>query len=321
MSSTPNDKRDPLAGWSHPEPPFHEGERALQARHGLAQRMEQVGRRVMREGMPDQHRAFFEELPFVLVGSVDHTQRPWASILTGEPGFLRSPDATSLVVHARPSSDDPLAEQLVPGAKLGLLGIQFDTRRRNRMNGRVQTVDDDGFSLTVEQSFGNCPKYIHQRPSQLRGSPAMQRGPVTKEGAWLSARAQEITAEADTFFIASASPELPGSEDHARGSDVSHRGGPRGFVRLERGIDGHVLVIPDYSGNYFFNTLGNLLLHPHAGVLFIDFDDGTLLQLTGSTELVLEGPDVEREPGAERLLRFRVEDGQLLQSFVRMRAD
>ena len=63
MSNKPNNVRDPLAGWSHPEPPFHAGERELQARYGLAERLAEVGRRVMREGMPDQHREFFEELP------------------------------------------------------------------------------------------------------------------------------------------------------------------------------------------------------------------------------------------------------------------
>src|SRR5262245_46569989 len=137
MSNVPNNKVDPLAGWSHPEPPFHEGERALQARYGLEERLAEVGRRVMREGMPDQHREFFASLPFALIGSVDVAGRPWASIVTGAPGFIETPDVTTLVVHADVVRGDPLAEQLKIGAKLGMLGIQFDTRRRNRVNGRV----------------------------------------------------------------------------------------------------------------------------------------------------------------------------------------
>jgi predicted pyridoxine 5'-phosphate oxidase superfamily flavin-nucleotide-binding protein len=324
MSHPPNSKHDPLAGWSHSEPPFHTGERELQARYGLAERLAQVGRRVMREGMPEEHREFLEELSFVLVGSVDEAQRPWASLLSGEPGFLGSPDATTLIVNAAPSAGDPLATQLQVGSKLGMLGIQFDTRRRNRVNGHVSCVGQHGFSLAVEQSFGNCPKYIHRRRSKLVHENPAGLGQVKAEGALLSERARDLIAQADTFFIASASPQPQAAHDPARGADVSHRGGPPGFVRLENRTSprarerkeesiGDVLRIPDYSGNYFFNTFGNLLLHPYAGLLFQDFEDGTLLQLTVATELILDGPELEQEQGAERMLRFRVERGFLLE--------
>ena len=318
MSNTPNNNRpDPLAGWSHLEPPFHAGERELQARYGLADRLAQVGRKIMREGMPEEHREFFAELPFVVVGSVDAQGHPWASVLAGEPGFLHSPDVKTLTVRARPAAGDPLAENLELNANLGLLGIQFDTRRRNRVNGKVQSLDDIGFSLRVEQSFGNCPKYIHRRRSEFSSAPAGKERAVTREDSLLSARALEIISASDTFFIASVAPQASAAlEDHARGVDISHRGGPAGFVHVQASSSGHVLTIPDYSGNYFFNTFGNLLLHPYAGLVFIDFDDGTLLQLTGSTELILDEPELELEPGAERMLRFRVTEGRLLQSAI-----
>jgi hypothetical protein len=202
---------------------------------------------------------------------------------------------------------------------LGLLGIQFDTRRRNRVNGEVDALLEPGFSLHVEQSFGNCPKYIHRRRSSFVEPAPDERRTVTREGPLLSSRAQQIIEAADTFFIASMSPREPGTDDHARGADVSHRGGAPGFVHLETVAGAHVLVIPDYSGNYFFNTLGNLALHPRAGVLFVNFVDGTLLLLTGSTEIILEGPEVEREPAAERVLRLRVSEGRLLESALDLR--
>ncbi|HKY46193.1 MAG TPA: pyridoxamine 5'-phosphate oxidase family protein [Pyrinomonadaceae bacterium] len=65
--------------------------------------------------------------------------------------------------------------------------------------------------------------------------------------------------------------------------DVSRRGGETGFVR----IDGSRLTIPDFAGNRFFNTLGNLLLNPRAGLLFIDFNSGDLLLLSGRIEIIL----------------------------------
>ena len=47
-----------------------------------------------------------------------------------------------------------------------------------------------------------------------------------------------------------------------------------------RVLDERTLEFPDYPGNNMFNTLGNLARHPRAGLLFVDFDSGDLLQLT-----------------------------------------
>ena len=77
-------------------PAFHEGERALQARAGMAERMAQLGPRVIRDFMPDQHREFFAQLPFVIAGTVDEGGQPWASVLAGPTGFLHSPHARQL---------------------------------------------------------------------------------------------------------------------------------------------------------------------------------------------------------------------------------
>ena len=74
-------------------------------------------------------------------------------------------------------------------------------------------------------------------------------------------------------------------------------------------VDGDVLTIPDFSGNRYFNTLGNLAANPRAGLLFIDFERGDTLQLSGPTELVLEGPEVASFEGAERLWRVRARRG------------
>jgi hypothetical protein len=69
----------------------------------------------------------------------------------------------------------------------------------------------------------------------------------------------------------------------ASGVDVSHRGGKPGFVRLD---DDCTLIVPDFSGNCQFNTFGNLELNPRAGMLFVDFDRGNLLYLTGTAEVI-----------------------------------
>jgi len=286
--------------------PFHPGEQALQARVGRRETSERAGRLMFLDFMPDEHREFFAALPLVFVGSIDAAERPWASVLFGTPGFVASPEATTLRVAALPAPGDPLARNLAPGVPLGLLGIEFQTRRRNRMNGTVTRVEEAGFAVHVDQSFGNCPKYI-----QARAPVAASPGPPArsqKEGALLSARAEALVGGADTFFIASAAPGARAG-DPAQGVDVSHRGGKPGFVRVQTENGRTVLTAPDFAGNSLFNTLGNLALQPRAGLLFVDFATGDALQLTGETEIVWEGPELAAFAGAERRLRLDVEEG------------
>ncbi len=83
-------------GWTRTESPFHAGELAIQARLGAKERMDKQGRRVIREYLPEQHRQFFAQLPYLIVGTVDSSGNPWASILVGEPGFLSSPNDRTL---------------------------------------------------------------------------------------------------------------------------------------------------------------------------------------------------------------------------------
>src|SRR5215469_10342143 len=104
--------------------PWHEGERAIQARLGVRERMDRIGGRNIRGFMPDQHRIFFAQLPFLIVGSVDRQGWPWASLLAAPPGFATSPDDKTLHIAAQPVAGDPLADSLVSGTPLGILGIE-----------------------------------------------------------------------------------------------------------------------------------------------------------------------------------------------------
>lgn len=278
--------------------PFHAGERAAQQRAGVRDKMETVGRRVLRNFMPDQHREFFAGLPFLVLGTVDDAGWPSASIVTGPPGFASTPDATTLRVRALPLAGGAAAANLKSGADIGVVGIDFATRRRNRANGTLTTVDDGGFDVRVTQSFGNCPKYIQAR--DWRAATDAERGSLEiEEGRALGAAQRAMITAADTFFIASA----VGGDEPGHGVDASHRGGLPGFVRV---ADARTLTVPDFTGNFYFNTLGNLLLNPRSGLLFLDFETGTLLQAAAEAEIVWDGPEVAAAAGVQRLIRFHV---------------
>ncbi|MET1080779.1 MAG: pyridoxamine 5'-phosphate oxidase family protein [Pseudomonas sp.] len=278
--------------------PWHAGEKHLQAQVGVSEGMERLGRQVIRDHMPEQHRAFYRQLPFLLYGSVNAQGAPWTGILEGPAGFIQTPDARTLRLDGRFEADDPAAAGLAPGAAIGLLGIELHSRRRNRVNGQVTAMDKHGLTLAVSQAFGNCPQYIQRRVSNADATSGAAPQPVQRQTG-LDAAARGLIGAADTFFVSSYVEHADGS----RAVDCSHRGGQAGFVKVEEDC----LTIPDFAGNLHFNTLGNLLLNPRAGLLFIDFVSGELLQLSGSTELILEGPQIAAFQGAERLWRFRVE--------------
>jgi predicted pyridoxine 5'-phosphate oxidase superfamily flavin-nucleotide-binding protein len=310
--------RDPLPGWPHGEPAFHAGERAMQARAGVAERMAEIGHRVVRGEMPDQHRELFEKLPFMLVGAMDAAGRPWATMATGQPGFVRTPDARTLRLGQRPIGEDVLGLQLSPGRPVGLLGIEPATRRRNRANGVVMpSADGADLSVRVTQSFGNCPKYIQARDLAWAERDRPAATPLAI-GPRLPDEAEALVRAADTFFIATASSTT--ASGSASDGVVSHRGGLPGFVRVSEADDHTTLTVPDYTGNFFFNTLGNVAAHPYAGLLFVDWARGDLWSVTGRAEILRDHPAIAEFEGAQRLLHIRIERGWHLPAAVPLTA-
>jgi predicted pyridoxine 5'-phosphate oxidase superfamily flavin-nucleotide-binding protein len=285
--------------------PFHTGEKAMQARTGMSERMDSIGGQIIRSYMPDQHRQFFSQLPFMIIGSVDQQGQPWASVIAGKPGFIASPSPTALEFMTQAITGDPLQNNLQVGAPLGLLGIELPTRRRNRMNAHISHASDSGFSISVDQSFGNCPQYIQTRSVTYtqRQQPVINDKNITHFST-LDDSAQRWIAEADTFFVSSYVPA--DNNPDTEGVDVSHRGGQAGFIKVQ----GDTLTIPDFSGNFLFMTLGNFVINPKAGLLFIDFQSGDLMMLTGSVTILAEDdPEIKDIQGAERGWTFTLEHG------------
>jgi len=261
--------------------PFHEGELELQRRAGSLEAAGAVGR-IVRSQLPPGAGRFLARQRFGVASSLEPGGRVWASLLTGPEGFIGVVDPQMLRLAAAPVTGDPLVENLAARPELGLLVLDPRTRQRLRFNGRG-LLRPEGLFLVVQQAYGNCPKYIQRREPEpdgegpAPGDPRVSRRLDARQQAWLRA--------ADTFFIASFHP--------AGGADASHRGGFPGFVRVP-GSD--LVEFDDYPGNGMFNTLGNLLAYPPAGLLLAHFASGDLLQLSGHTEV-----------DAEFRVRFQVE--------------
>jgi len=265
----------------------------VQTRAGVRDMASKIGTGIRSEIAPGALE-FLRSQRFAVVASVAAAGDVWASSLSGPPGFLSAIDPHTLAIDASPAADDPLADALRVGARLGMVVMDFAARRRMRVNGHVVRT---GRPLLVgtDQVYVNCPKYI-QRREPARDSSSVALAAPSRQGTGLGAAELAWIEAADTFFVASAHPSA--------GADASHRGGSPGFVRVR---DERTLRWPDYAGNTMFQTLGNLAVSPSAGLLFIDFERGDTLQLSGRARVVWDAGQLNGYAGAERLVEFSVD--------------
>lgn len=288
----------------HVQPsPFHSGEIEVQSKLGVREQAESLGRHMILDHVPAAHKQFYQTLPMVFVGVQDEQQRPWATVLFGQPGFMQTPDRSRVVLNTQPHAQDSVAGYLKQGRNVGMLGLDFKLRRRSRLNGQVIHTSKDAIEVDVQQCFVNCPKYIQARSLTQVGFNPLTNEQV-KRGQALGKVQVELIRRADTFFIASQFTSEQSCENKF-GIDMSHRGGRPGFIKVHE--DSVTLEWPDFAGNNMFNTLGNIRRDPRVGLLLIDYERGDILSLTGEAEIVWESAEVEAFEGAERNVRFRVQ--------------
>jgi predicted pyridoxine 5'-phosphate oxidase superfamily flavin-nucleotide-binding protein len=284
---------------------YHEGELAVQTRAGVREMSARIGKSI-RSTIPLAAQEFLGSQPMAVFSSIDSKGKVWASRLLGNPGFMRTLNERTIEIDALFQNGDPLRKNLEANATVGMIVIEFATRRRMRINGTVELMPgsnaEEGSEspasklyIHTEQVYANCPKYIQARSWKSANTPAKSDVVHSTE---LTDHQQKWIANADTFFIATYHPD--------GGADVSHRGGNPGFIRI---IDHNKIVWPDYSGNTMFQTLGNLSVYPNSGLLFIDFTNGSTLQLTGSAEIIWDQNRIHEFNGAERLVEYSVTEG------------
>ncbi|GGS56882.1 pyridoxamine 5'-phosphate oxidase family protein [Actinokineospora fastidiosa] len=266
----------------------HPGEIELQRRVGMTRAW---GSGRVGADIPPVAADFLAAQRLVVIGAADDDGAVWAGPLAGPPGFARASGSRTVVVDREPVDHDPLGALFATERDIGMLAIEPASRRRMRINGRARQ-SGGALVLHTEQVYANCPKYIQTRTVVDGDDPPAT---TVRTSTSLDADQRAWITAADTFFIATRAPGL--------GADCSHRGGGPGFVT----VAGDRLTWPDYVGNSMFMTLGNLELDPRAGLLFLDWERGATLQLTGRARADWDGERAAAVPGAQRMVDFDVE--------------
>ncbi|KAF2870261.1 oxidoreductase-like protein [Massariosphaeria phaeospora] len=269
--------------------------------------------------------------PLLIVGTLDAQDRPWTTLWGGQPGFSRPLGGniigTSTIVDG---VNDPVVQalvghvesgEMVQGAQKMISGLTLDlmTRKRVKLAGRMvagtlEEVDVEyaegaerpgkvaskqhqlQLGVNVEQSVGNCPKYMNQY--DLR--PALVTSEIISQSSSLSLEAKALIAKADMFFLSSSTP---------KDMDTNHRGGPSGFVRV---LSDTEFVYPEYSGNRFYQSLGNLYMNPKIGITFPDYESGNVLYTTGHAEILIGNDAASLLPGSNLALRIKIDEARLV---------
>jgi predicted pyridoxine 5'-phosphate oxidase superfamily flavin-nucleotide-binding protein len=262
---------------------FHEGELSVQHRAGVEDLAARLGGMLATPSLDGGIGRFLAAQSFAALTGRDHDGRLWISPLVAAPGFL---DAAGqhLTIRTGLPATDPLHE-LPVGQPVGLIVIDLGRRRRVRVNGTLVAAGPAGLEVDVDQAYGNCPQYIQQR----RLDPADERARAgAGQARWatsLTDTHREMLRRTDTMFVGTVHPR--------GGADASHRGGGRGFVRVE----GDRLWWPDYPGNNMFNTLGNIAVDDNTALLVVDFDRGTSLHLSGHASIEWTPPGTAGDDG------------------------
>ncbi|PFH49490.1 hypothetical protein AMATHDRAFT_76159 [Amanita thiersii Skay4041] len=291
-----------LSGW-------HRGERAIHTKIGDLNNPSVMFLYTGIDGeMPPQHREFYTtRLPFIPVTVVDSSGRPWGSILAGEDGklgFVSSPTFSTLVAKAKLWPGDPLMDIInsrTEGSDKEVLiagiGVELSTRRRNKYAGKITKlhhIDKSSglihLELDVNQAIGNCPKYITLRSFYPYPNALPQIVHKVNDLTPADRLPQDVITfikAADTAFLGTTYVADPHEKNlYPSHLGMNHRGGRPGFIRVFQS-DGRTIVLPDFSGNRFMTSLGNIEATPYASLTILSYTQGHVLYLTGTAKNLL----------------------------------
>lgn len=319
----------------------HKGELLLQERRDTPKELTDAIPQYISSDMPQQHADFFAGLPYLPLATLDQRGRPWVSVLVtssdDEPSVgIKVLGGNTTDVFAETSPFDPFARALQQapasageGRLFAGVGIDFSNRRRNKIAGSISraSVDEAGsvrLRLLSDQHLGNCPKYITvRRLAHIRRRAELSFDSFDNCTSALPADAKAVVDRASTVFLATKHIAQSTAADTQTDMGVNHRGGAPGFTRIYEENDADqvttYLVLPDHSGNRFYQSLGNIETDPQVGLVFPDFATGHVLYVTGEAENLLDDDAEALMPRVSLVTRIKVTGAVLVKDGLNLK--
>ena len=153
---------------------YHDRSRSLQDRFDTRRLADRIEERIVHDQIDDGDRAFIEARDMFFIATTDEDGQPQSSYKGGEPGFVRVLDEKTIAFPLYDGNGMYLtAGNLMTTKKVGLLFIDFEGRKRMRLNGVASVTDDDPLlaefpeaqlivRVSATEVFPNCPRYIHE---------------------------------------------------------------------------------------------------------------------------------------------------------------
>lgn len=248
---------------------YHEGECFIQELMGVRQSSESLSS-MIHKTPPPIAKEFLQNLRFAVItlgADVLHS-----AVVYGFESFIELVSDNELLIDLEKSTYLPAELLKHESLQVGFLGLEFESKRRIRVNGKG-FVKKNKLHLYIDELYSNCPKFIHKR--RMLSSVRFSEEPKRCKEESLSYEAQSIIKNANTFFL--------GTSHKTRGADVSHKGGERGFLRV---LSPTELEFDDFAGNNMYNSLGNIHTNPYVSLLVIDFFDREVLHIQAKASIV-----------------------------------
>ena len=321
---------------------LHRGEKSIQSLRGTPGELTESITSYIDSDMSKQQAEFFANLSYLPLATLDKKGRPWASILVTqseqEPAVgIRVSWQNEISIVSKINPYDPFVRALFQttisksgtNERFAGVGIDFSNRRRNKLAGVIKHADFDlsamlSLCLQSNEHLGNCPKYITLRsltPYQREAKLEFEH--FDTFDLKLPNQCKDLINRASTAFL--ATKHEAESDDAAQDQSdmgLNHRGGNPGFIRVYEEAKEQssnkseykkqhlkintYLVIPDHSGNRFYQSLGNIQTNPLVGLAIPDFVHGNVLYVTGEAENLFDDEAEELMPRVRLLTKVKV---------------
>ena len=283
---------------------YHTGQLEVQTEANSRPAADMLAERT--SGRSERVLRFYASADLLVVATADQAGALRFNALSGDGPLLTPSDDDTLELHDG-------ATGLRTGSQAGAIAIDLRERRRARANGTLR-IDGTRVYLRAAEELINCRKYIAPSialDSGFRCGPSQRETIDPSDGAF-----RDALGRVETAFVASVSPEGR--------PDVSHKGGPTGFMTFDSTTG--VLTWPELIGNGMFKSAGNIRATGTVSVLALDLDSGDAYELCGRGEYRTElRYDVPRESGlwitdrdfpTQGIMTVRVEEVALLEGMI-----